>query len=383
MKKSYLSLLIIFAFFATSAQEATKEANDALLLDLFQNQRFGEASDYLKSVYPEPITDKKILARFGYSLLMAGRLGEAETYYNRILEQDSTDIPVLFSMAGISQRKGNYPKATGYYKRIIAIDSTNFSVYKQLSSMIGSTESLLAAGPYLIKANQLNPRDGDIAYDLSKVLKAGKQLALAEAVLDTAIAADSSNLILLRGKAELAHAAKKWPVAISIAEKILAQGDSSAQVLILLGESCFQIKNYDKSVEIFSGLEKRTLQSESILYFLAMSYKARNDQAKAIEYFYKTIDESISPNVAGYYALLGDTYEKSKAIRKALNAYQRSLQFEEKPMTLYAIASIYDRQLKDHRNALKYYKRYLSSKPEKAYKTYTEYTTARIAELSR
>ncbi|HEY0896742.1 MAG TPA: hypothetical protein VGE15_09350, partial [Sphingobacteriaceae bacterium] len=65
-----------------------QEVSSAYLLDLFQNQRFQEAADYLKKSYPEPITDKKVLARFGYSLQMAGRLSEAEEYYSRILEQD-------------------------------------------------------------------------------------------------------------------------------------------------------------------------------------------------------------------------------------------------------------------------------------------------------
>jgi len=111
-------------------------------------------------------------------------------------------------MAGISQRKGNFVKAKEYYKLILANDSTNFSVYKQLSDMIESSEGLLYATAYLQKANSLNSSDGDIAYSYSKVLKDMKQFESAARVLNDAIKADSTNLILLRGKAELAYAMK-------------------------------------------------------------------------------------------------------------------------------------------------------------------------------
>ncbi|MBM3401169.1 MAG: hypothetical protein FJY21_02440, partial [Bacteroidetes bacterium] len=94
---------------ATSAQNFT--ADNLLILELLQNQRYDEAAETLRKIYPEPISDKKILSRIGYSLRMAGKLSEAETYYLRILEDEPTEISSLFSMAGISQRKGNFVKA--------------------------------------------------------------------------------------------------------------------------------------------------------------------------------------------------------------------------------------------------------------------------------
>jgi tetratricopeptide (TPR) repeat protein len=83
-------IFLFLSIICSQAQSQVKDADNLHLLDLFQNQRYIEASDYLKEVYQEPITDKKILSRFGYSLRMSGRLSEAETYYQRILEKDST-----------------------------------------------------------------------------------------------------------------------------------------------------------------------------------------------------------------------------------------------------------------------------------------------------
>lgn len=353
------------------------------LLDLFQSQRYIEASDYLKKTYTEPITDKKVLSRFGYSLKMAGKFSEAETYYQRILEKDSTEISTLFSLAGINQAKGNYKKAGDYYKLILAIDSNNFSVYRQLSDLIEASEGLIFATQYLAKANYLNPKDGDIAYSYSKVLKLAKQYQIAEAVLDTAIAADTTNMFLLRGKAELAYAQDKWPVVIDIINRLISLGDENTLTLKMLGEAYYSVKKYSMAIEILTGLEENLQQTESSLYFIAVSYKALENYPKAIEYFNKTLKESISPNTAEYYALIGDSNQKRNQMRFALASYQKSLFFENKPMTIYSMATIYDQKLNDKSTALKYYKRYLETNPPKGHESYVEYSKYRIAQLGK
>jgi tetratricopeptide (TPR) repeat protein len=380
MKKLVLAILIILSSIAKSQ---VKEPDNIYLLDLFQSQRYMEATDYLKKIYQEPITDKKVLSRLGYSLKMAGKLPEAEMYYSRILNQDSTDLPALFSLAGINQSKGNFTRATDYYKIILAIDSNNFSVYKQLSDMIEASQGVLFAAIYLAKANLLNPSDGDIAYSFSKVLKDAKQYKMAEEVLDVAIAADSTNLVLLRGKTELAYALDKWNLVIEISNKLIAEGDQSAHILKMLGEAYYSSKKYKMAIEILEGMEKNLQQSESTLYFIAMSYKALENYPKSIEYFNKTLKECISPNTAEYYALIGDINQKNNQIKSALASYQKSLFFEGKPLTFYSMATIYDQKLNDKTTALRYYKRYLNANPPKGHESYMEYSKYRITQLSK
>ena len=376
-------LIIIFTFACFQAQSQVKDTDNIYLLDLLQSQRYIEASDYLKKMYPEPITDKKVLARFGYTLKMAGRLSDAETYYRRIIMNDSTDVSTLFNLAGINQSKGNYKIAGDYYKLILAIDSNNFSVYRQLSDMIEASEGLIFATPYLAKANYLNPKDGDVAYSYSKVLRVAKQYQLAEAVLDTAISADTTNMFLLRGKSELAYARDNWPAVIEIINRLISLGDENALSLKMVGEAYYSVKKYELAIGILQKLEETEQQTESSLYFMAMSYKALENYPKAIEYFNKTLKESISPNTAAYYALIGDSNQKRNQIKAALSSYQKSLFFENKPMTIYTMATIYDQELNNKPMALRYYKRYLGAKPPKGQETYVKYSKFRVEQLGK
>ncbi|MDB5150778.1 MAG: tetratricopeptide repeat protein, partial [Mucilaginibacter sp.] len=59
MKSFFITLLLTLSVLQLRAQQA---ANDSLLLDYYQNQRFADAADYLKKIYPEPVTDIKVLA---------------------------------------------------------------------------------------------------------------------------------------------------------------------------------------------------------------------------------------------------------------------------------------------------------------------------------
>lgn len=64
--------IISLMLLSHSGISQTKESDNLFLLELFQNQRYMEASDYLKKIHQEPIKDKKILSRFGYSLQAFG-----------------------------------------------------------------------------------------------------------------------------------------------------------------------------------------------------------------------------------------------------------------------------------------------------------------------
>jgi len=132
MKNLFITLFLILSVSQLCAQQA---ANDSLLLDYYQNQRFADAADYLKKIYPEPVTDIKVLAKLAYTSKMASRLPDAENYYQRIYATDTTSLTNLYNMSEIIKRRGNNKKAIVFVKKILLKDTTNFDVYKQLADL--------------------------------------------------------------------------------------------------------------------------------------------------------------------------------------------------------------------------------------------------------
>jgi len=359
MKKLNLTFVLLWISMASFAQ--TVDVDKEKLFELYQTQRYAEAGEYLKAVYGEEITDLKILNQIGYCFLMAGNNVEAEKFYIRAYTFQPKSLPILFSLGSINTKRGNAEKAKLYYEEIVKLDSNNFSVYKLLANLYSSAKDSLKL-VYLLKANQLNPTEGDIAGDLAEVHSVYQHYEKAYQVLDIAIKADSENFVLQRAKLPIANQLKKYSEVIVAGEMLLKNG-TDAGVIKDVAKAYYYTKKYDKAIGLFTTLEKLAMQNENTLYFTSLSYLYLKNYKMASVYARKTIDEAISPNTSSYYALLGLSYEENNQYTLANSAYKKGLQFKVTPTLYYRLAILHDTKLQQVKNALSYYQLYLQSKP--------------------
>lgn len=380
--KYMIAYSFLMCFVTPLLAQQTTAANNALLLDYYQNQRFAEAADYLKKTYPEPVTDIKILSKLAYTSQMGGRLPDAESYYQRMYAIDSTNNAVLLSLGSINMRRGNNLKAEAYYKILSLKDSTNFLVYKQLSKIAYDKGDLDGMVGYLQKANKLNPAEPDVASDLSDMYVNLKLYAPAEKVLDSAITHDPENVVLLQSQLKLVSSQNKYEQAKNICLKLIDLGSKNGFILTKLGTAYYNLKNYTCSVETFADVPALE-QSETSYYIAALAYKELKDQRSAVEFLGKAIEAGISPNISDYYAEMADSYEVRKKYKKAVLAYEKGLQFSPKPIIYYLLGTIYDSDLKNKKLAVKYYKMFMASKPTVKQQKYVVYAQARVNELAR
>jgi tetratricopeptide (TPR) repeat protein len=202
-------------------------------------------------------------------------------------------------------------------------------------------------------------------------------------VVSKTLTADTANLLLLRDKAIIYYRIDKFPETINICLKLMQQGEASGEVVSMLGGAYFMMKNYKDCISAFEILENNKTASETSYYYMGMSYKALKNQDKAILYFNKAITTAISVNVDSYYSEMGDSYDKLHQLKKAVTAYQKSLLYDPKPViTYYVLANLYDVELKNKANALKYYRKYIKSGPPEKQKNYLDYAKKRLKELT-
>lgn len=382
MKSIFLSLLFFAVAIHVASAQQTRKTDEALLLDHYQNQRFIEAFTYLKGIYTEPVTDKKELANLAYTASMAGKLPEAEAFYQRILVNDTTNKAVLFNLAGINKRRGNNAKAEVYYRKIAAIDTTNFSVYDNLAQLCHDKGDITGQLYFLQKANKLNPTDGDVAADLSNLYVNLKQFAVAEKTLKQAIAADAENIVLQQSLLKLSYAQNKWPETINTGEQLLILGDSTTATIAKLGRAYYQTKNYKCGVNILTALPE-IAQNETTAYLAAVCYKQMKDHKNAIVEFEHAVKLSTSANTGTYYNEMADSYETLKQFKTAKAKYEKGLLYDDSPLAYYYLANLYETKLKDRKNALKYFLKYLAGKPNaEKQKDYIAYAESRVEILS-
>jgi tetratricopeptide (TPR) repeat protein len=288
----------------------------------------------------------------------------------------------LRNMATINQRRGNVFKAEVFLKKYILLDSANFWVYKDLANFMISKGDIPSQLSYLQKANKIDSTEFDVAADLSDLYVKLKLFPQAEKILSVAIAADPENIVLLQSLLRLASAQKKWPLAVKTGEQLLQAGDQSGFTATKLGVAYYHTKNYRCGIEILVDMPE-IAQTEVTAYFTAACYKQLKDQKNAISFFEKAIKLSISPSTSTYYGEMADSYETIKQLSKAQASYQKSLLYDEKPLTFYFLANLYDVKLNDQKSALKYFRKYLAAKPnETEEKEYITYAKSRLEQLT-
>lgn len=383
MKWIAICLLFITTGFNVSYGQQTRKTDDALLVEYYQAQRWAEAFNYLRTVYTEPLTDAKEIARLAYTASMASKLPDAESYYQRIYERDTTDKTSIYNMAAISSRRGNNTRAEFYFQKYILKDSSSFSVYKQLASIRLSKGDIAGQIVYLQKANQIDTTEFDVASDLSDRYVTLKLLPKAEKVLSGALSADPENIVLLQSLLKLLSAQKKWDKAIKTGEQLRQLGDDTSPTLTKLGIAYYEAKNYRCGIETLLGMPE-TLQTEISAYYTAACYKQLKDHKNAVVYFDKAVLLSKSSSTGAYYGEMGDSYDSLQQYKKALTAFQQGLLYNEDPLTYYLIANLYDVKMKDTKAALKYFKKYLAAKNMNAdkQKEYLTYSKSRVEQIT-
>jgi len=360
--KKLLTLLALFGLSLAAYAQNTSAVDKEKLFDFYQTQRYADAAQYLKSIYGEEVNDFKTLSQIGYCFLMAGNNVEAEKFYVKAYALQPQSLPILFSLGNINTKRGNTEKAKLYYGEIVKIDSNNFNVYKLLANLYSSPKDDSLKLIYLLKANLINPLEGDVATDLAEVHAAYQQYEKAYDVLNIAIKGDSDNLVLQRAKLPIANQLKKYSEVIASGGKLLKNG-ADAGVIKDVAKAYYYTKKYQKAIDLFKQLEVAAMGNEATLYYTSLSYRALKNYLQATIYTKKTIDEAISPNTSSYYSLLGMVYEENSQFTLANAAYKKGLQFKATPTLYYRLAVFYDTRLKQEKNALKYYNLYLKSKP--------------------
>ena len=371
--------LAIFIFGSVSAQSSI---DNEKLLDLYQNQRYTDATEYLENVYKQDSLGSKELSQLAYAYKMAGKLPKAEETYQKLRNLDSANMPVLFNLAEINSRRGNAASARKYYMDILKLDSTNFNMYKELAAL-SKNEPDVKRLTYLQKANEINNTDADVAFDLAELYFKSNLFDKANNALTPAIAADSANLQLLKMKMPISLATKNYSEAIEMGNKLLSYGDSSSFVLNNLGKSYYLTLDYQNALKSFLAVKQKTGEGEALYFNIARSYRGIKDYKNAVVYLQKTISEAVSPSVASYYGLLGDSFENIDKNEDANKAYKKGLDFENDGSLLYNIALVYETKLSDKKNAITYYEQYLKTVDKTKQAKLVKYINTKIEELKR
>jgi tetratricopeptide (TPR) repeat protein len=377
--KNSLSILLLFCFSSTVAQELLSKQDRALEADrLMSNYQFSQALGILS--FPEDSMAVDILQRRGHCLFRMGSYGSAIRQFEKIITLDSVNRNALFQLGQLYARNNQFANAYACYVKLIAVDSTNSFYYKQFGIVASQANDVIVSVANLFQAVSLNPRDIEAYALLGNALLESDQFALADSVLTNALTINnrSPQLRLMLARAQLGE--EKYEEVIKTVGQLMVKGDTIPAYARLLGISYFQLDKFDQVLPCMKFLLKADMKADWIYYYYGVALQQLRQSDSAIAYLNKAIEAGISENISNYYTQLATTYEELKDFKSAIKYYKAAYESSKTDILLYHLARNYDTYYKDKTQAITYYKRYLNS--DDTIKIAREYTRYRLDELS-
>lgn len=377
---SLILILILTVHFNINAQSLTPD--NTRILHLYETQQFSEASKYLSQFYTDSSTDIQLINSIAYSYRMSGDYQQASNYYNKLYTLDTLNISALTNLAYINNQRGMFKSSMDLYKKLLAIDSTNVNTYTALASLYTREKDIITAFSYLGKANTLQPTNSNIAYDFVQLCLSLNEIDKADSVLTIALEGDPENANLLYSKAKVSEEQKKYKEVIELSKKLIDLGEDSQEIWSLLARAYFRLDDFESAMLTYTdAMLTYDSWGEMDYYYMAMSCKALKRFDEGLKFIEKTLNEAISPNTGFYFARKADLLVDLNKPSAAAADYIRSFQYEESTINYFNLAVLYDFNLQNKANALKYYTLYVNKKPPTQEKTYIEYAQERIKAL--
>ena len=209
----------------------------------------------------------------------AVKLNEAKAVSEKFSNQEIVnELNELIPQIGLAKATdylaaNDFQNAAAAYEDVIKNNPTNAEAYVRLGYAYDKLND---------EAKAISSYEKGI--EVAKAANDAKNLDMAESQL--------ANVYLM--KAAEAQKAKKWAEVATAASKSLELKES-ANAALLAGVGNFQQKKYDPAItalEKAATLEKRDAQLQNIAYYLAVSYEAKGNKAKACQNYKKVVNNA-------------------------------------------------------------------------------------------
>lgn len=370
MKKKGLSLLAVAVFSSITAfcQSPPNGIDNNLLMGYFQDQEYGDAVTYLKTKADALHGDGKALPLLGYAYFMNNQLHESADIYQKMLAADSLSLIANSYLARISFLQKNYPSAIRYYNKLVTLKPQNAYYTKQLAGAYYHLQKNDSALKYYGQSYLANPNDPEVVVPLCGLLEGKKDFAVADSIMDVYLAKDSTQMDVISIRVNAAFFQNKFQDIFPFAQRLMGAQDIAgvSMPLTLLAMSYYYTDYFDSCLKVCDFMIMNKIKTETVMYLEGMSMKKLKKFTASIAAFNECIGMAISKRADTYFTEKGEDYELLKQYHNAIEQYDSAHYIFHDPMRLYNIGRVYDADLKNAEEALKFYKKYFAAarKPE-------------------
>ncbi|HSZ34086.1 MAG TPA: hypothetical protein VK772_12290 [Puia sp.] len=379
-KSGFITFITIFLTIASNAQIPDKEK----ISDLFQNQQFEDAIDYLKPFYQKDSVNLQILNSLGYAFYMNDNKEEARIYFQKMFDIDSNNISAnqYLTNIEISNREFDAAKISAF--RLIRLNPSRSSYYRVMAGIYKKNREEDSARFYYDRAYYLAPTDSKNISAYGEILINDSNYLKADSILNAGLIKDSFNINFLKLLIQSSYDSKNYAGMISPGQKLIRMGELQFPILSKLVFAFYSLKKYENCIQLCEFMDSNSIAVESTYYYESMSWSKLNNLVRSNELLEKCLGKAISKTAELYYYDLARNNETLKYYRKAISNYDTAYYLFKNPFMVYNEGQIYDEHLKNYKKAKIYYSKYLMVvKPETGEeKKLCRFVKSRYAEIN-
>ena len=287
--------------------------------------------------------------------LKAGNPLEANKIFQELLKTNNDSLELLYEYGLFCKNLKNYHLAKRVFLTLIRKFPSSINSYILLAELLRMENKFNDAEKVLQKALKINPKHGDLFYNLALLYFALRNFDNALIYIDKAIQLSSNNYIYQLLKSEIYINNYNFDKAINILNGLKnnknVQKDHNKYIrnYILLANAYIKKREYEEAENILIKLIKKHKRLELAYLNLSILYRDKNQLSKGIEILKKGIN--LSPNYMPFYTNLACFYRNSGQLKLAIetNLYiisKNKFDFN----SFYELSGIYD--FKNHNNEL-------------------------------
>lgn len=374
MKRIHTFIFLVLAVLSAMSQDISSDMRTA-----FANQDYTQAAFLSKSCYETDSNNIECLKFLASAANRSGDQAAAKTYLHILEKKDSSNVDVYVQLASIYEQQQQLPKAIKYYTILNKMQPDNHLYYRKNANLYKGYGDQLESFRLYAKANKLSPGDVLSLKGLAVLSIENEQLAMADSLINVALALDSMNIGINYLLAKSKYKQKQYYKVTEVFHRIKGQVDLNSYYNKMVGYAYLQIDSVDLAISKFQLALVDDNRPEKLHYYLATAYEKKGNLSGAMEHYEKAVENGISPDIDLYHRNVGRLALKADKHKKALTAYKDAYKYGNDPVLLYYLAATADNYYKDKNIAIRYYKKYLMS--DHRHEQYMEYARKRVKYL--
>lgn len=346
-------------------QESSK---DLLIKKALCYKALGEyyrAIEILQPLSQEYGDEIRIISDLAVCYEAIGKRQASADCYQELIRLDSTNLYFKNQKAEILYQQGKYNGALSLFQSVYNLNNSPTAL-KKMAQCFEKINLLDSAKIYFKEAWNRNPSDAFSVANLTNICLKEGSIHEAMAYSGKYMESDSTDQQVNLLNALCYYKLDDYEESVIRLSRCYLNGDTSLIVNRSLGIAYYSLnKSFEAKPHLESAYRMDTTNN-NVLYCLAVSYADMGEYENAIPYYRKLLHRTIPEDLTLflYFRNLARCYDRMKNYEDALENYQQALLYanENQKMNLYyTIGLISDKEFKDYKKALEYYKLYRKS----------------------